>query len=97
MKAVFIVYNQALTDVMMNLIDRMGIRGYTQWDTVLGRGTEKGEPHHGSHTWPSKNTSILTIVEERKVEPLLAKLRALDQQTQEQGTRAFVWNIEDGM
>lgn len=97
MKAVFIVYNQALSDVMMGIIDRQNIRGYTQWDTVLGRGSEKGEPHMGSHTWPSKNTAIMMIVEDRKVAPLLEKLRELDEQTTEQGTRAFVWEITDGM
>ncbi len=97
MKAVMIVYNQALSDVVMDILDKQSLRGFTQWTEVTGRGTKRGEPHYGNHTWPSKNSSILVVVRDEQVEPLLTILRKLDSQTEEQGTRAFVWNIEDGM
>ncbi len=97
MKAVLIVYNQALTDVMMDILDKQSLRGFTQWDITKGRGSENGEPHYGNHTWPSKNIATLVITEEKRVEPLLTKLRELNSQTEEQGTRAFVWSIEGGM
>jgi len=95
MKAVFISYNQALTEAMDAILSRLHIRGYTKWDLTVGRGSVKGEPHMGTHTWPSMNSSILTIVPDEKVQPLLETLRKLDSKTEEQGTRAFVWNIED--
>lgn len=97
MKAVMIMYNQALSEVVMNILDRQGLRGFTQWENVLGRGTKTGEPHYGNHTWPSKNSALLVMAEDAQVAPLLDKLRKLNSQTEEQGTRAFVWNIEDGM
>ncbi len=97
MKAVMIVYNQALSDVVMEILDKLSLRGFTQWENVIGRGSEKGEPHYGNHTWPAKNSAILSVVEDDRVAPLLERLRNLNSQTVEQGTRAFVWNVEDGM
>ena len=97
MKAVFISYNQALTEAVDAVLSRQHIRGYTKWDLTVGRGSVNGEPHMGTHTWPSMNSSILTIVPDEKVAPLLETLRKLDSKTEQQGTRAFVWNIEDQM
>lgn len=97
MKAIFISYNQALTDRINAMLDELGIRGFTRWALTEGRGSFKGEPHYGTHAWPSMNTSILAIVEEEKVEPVLEALRQIDSTTEQQGSRAFVWNIEQCM
>ncbi|HPR31374.1 MAG TPA: hypothetical protein PLK12_04725, partial [Prolixibacteraceae bacterium] len=85
MKAVFISYNQALTERVDYMLDRLEIRGYTQWTDIFGRGSEKGEPHMGTHTWPEINNAVLCIVAEEKVEPLLEKIRKLDQVNEEVG------------
>lgn len=95
MKAVFISYNQALNDRVMTIIDRKGSRGFSKWELTHGRGSVDGEPHYGTHAWPSMNSSVMTIIEDYKVEPLLDALRELDSQTKMQGLRAFVWNIEN--
>lgn len=95
MKAVFISYNQALTDRIMNILNKHSIRGFTKWGLTEGRGSVNGEPHYGTHTWPAMNSSIMAVMEDRKVQPLLTSLRELDAQTEMQGLRAFVWNIED--
>ena len=94
MKAVFIAYNQALTEAVNSILDRLHIRGYTKWGDAQGRGTFSGEPHFGNHTWPAMNSAILTIIEVEAVEPLLASLKILDAKAEQQGLRAFVWNIE---
>lgn len=93
MKSIFISYNMALTEPIMRIIDVHGSRGFTQIDNTFGRGSKKGEPHYGSHTWPSINSTIITMVEDNKVEPMLTALRELDSRTEEQGLRAFVWDI----
>lgn len=97
MKAVFISYNQALTEVVSFILDRQMIRGYTKWETVHGKGSFNGDPHFGSHTWPSLNSAMITIIEDEKVEPLMEALRKLDKKAEEQGIRAFVWNIEGAL
>ena len=97
MKAVFIVYGQSLTEPIELLLNKLNIRGFTRWDEVQGRGSETGEPHYGTHAWPSKNGSVLTIVDEQKVDDLLSSLRSINEQAEQQGLNAFVWNIEKTM
>ncbi|MDR0754047.1 MAG: hypothetical protein LBF04_01515 [Prevotellaceae bacterium] len=94
MKAIFISYNQALTERILNVLDNNNVRGFTKWALTEGRGTVDGEPHYGSHAWPSMNSSILTIVEDEKTEKIMNDLRTLDKAAKMQGLRAFVWNIE---
>jgi len=95
MKAVFISHNQALSEEVEDILDNLDIRGYTQWVDVNGRGSDKGEPHQGTHTWPSLNNVLLTIIPEEKVKDLLKNLSELNQKVEDQGLRAFVWNVED--
>ncbi|WP_418916993.1 PG0541 family transporter-associated protein, partial [Alistipes communis] len=52
MKAVFVSYNQALTDPMQEILDDLGVRGFTKWELTMGRGSFDGEPHYGTHAWP---------------------------------------------
>ncbi len=94
MKALFISYNQALTERVYKILDTQGIRGFTKWELTEGRGTYDGEPHLGTHAWPSMNSSLLAIVEDEKITPTLNALKELDEVTKMQGSRAFVWNIE---
>ena len=94
MKSVFIAYNQAHTEKVEFIFDRLKIKGYTQWDNVSGRGSETGEPRLGTHTWPEQNSAILSIVEDERVAELLDAVKKLDDINKEVGIRAFVWNIE---
>jgi nitrogen regulatory protein PII len=93
MKAIFIAYNQAHTERMDYLLDRLGIRGYTKWETVQGRGSDTGEPRMGTHTWPEMNSSILCIVEDDQVTRILDNIRKLNAVNEEVGIRAFVWEV----
>ena len=97
MKAIFIVYGQSLAELIEQQLNELKIRGFTRWNEIQGRGGVSGEPHYGTHAWPSKNGSILTIVEEEKVDALLESLRRLNEQSEQQGLNAFVWNIEGAM
>lgn len=94
MKAVFIVYNQALTEKVEYVLDQFEIRGFTKWEDVKGRGSVDGEPRYGTHTWPEMNSSVLAVVEKDKVAPLLEAVKKLDAINEEVGIRAFIWNVE---
>lgn len=96
MKAVFLSYNQALTDRVHAILDEQGIRGFTKWALTQGRGSVDGEPHYGTHAWPSMNASILAIIDDEQLEPLMTALRELDASTPMQGSRAFYWTVEGG-
>ena len=94
MKSVLIVYNQANNERVEYMLDMLGIRGFTFWENVQGRGNEKGEPHRGTHTWPEMNSAVMTVVPDEKVDELLLTVRKLDARNKAVGVRAFVWNIE---
>lgn len=94
MKSVFITYNQAFTERVEYMLDRLKIKGYTQWVDVKGRGSVTGDPHMGTHTWPEINNALITIIEDEKVDELLEKVEKLNSVNEEVGIRAFVWNIE---
>ena len=80
-KAVFITYNQALTERVAFLLDQLQIKGFTQWPLVNGAGT--------------MNSATITIVEEEMVPLILKYVKALDEVNKENGIRAFVWDITD--
>ena len=96
MKAIFIAYNQAYGEEIVELLDDHGQRGFTQWIDIQGRGGEQGEPHYGSHAWPTENYAILTFVPDDKAPLLMDALKKKDEKHPDLGLRAFEWTI-DGM
>ncbi len=97
MKTVMITFDQAHYEPVIAILDRLGCRGFTYWEQVRGRGSKTGEPHFGSHAWPSMCSAILTMVEDEKVSPLLDALRKEDLRAERLGLRAFVWSVEQSI
>ena len=97
MKAIFIAFNQAYNEEIVELLEDNGQRGFTRWNDILGRGSNDGEAHFGNHAWPTMNHAILTIVESDKVEPILKDLKKMDEEYHDLGLRAFVWNVEEAL
>lgn len=94
MKAIFIAYDQAHHEAVVELLTKSNCRGFTSFGTVQGRGSATGDPHYGTHAWPTLASAMLTMVEDSRVDPLLARLRALDEEKPLLGLRAFVWTVE---
>ena len=93
MKAIMIIYNQAHTEKVEYMLDKLLIKGYSLWENVQGRGTSSGVPHLGTHAWPEINKSVLTIVNDDIVDTVLEKVKKIDAINEEVGIRAFVWDI----
>ncbi len=93
MKAIFIAYDQAHHEAIIDILDRSSCRGFTAFGEVQGRGSKTGEPHYGSHAWPALAQSIITFVDDDREEVLLSRLHALDEEKPKLGLRAFVWQI----
>lgn len=94
MKAIFITYDQAHHEAVIRILDHYSCRGFTSFGTVQGRGSDKGEPHFGTHAWPALASAMISIVEDEKVDNILGDLHRLDLDRPLLGLRAFVWNIE---
>ena len=95
MKAIFIAYDQAHHEGIIDALTRLNARGFTGFGTVQGRGSHDGEPHYGTHAWPSLAQAMITVVEDHQVEPILARLRAINEAKPRLGLRAFVWSVTD--
>jgi nitrogen regulatory protein PII len=93
MKAIMIIYNQAHSEKIEYMFDKLGIKGYSLWENVQGRGTSTGVPHLGTHAWPEINKSVLTIVDDDLVDTVLDKVKRIDKINEEVGIRAFMWDI----
>ncbi|MFC2096719.1 PG0541 family transporter-associated protein [Bacteroidota bacterium] len=93
MKSIFIIYNQAHTEKIDFMLDKLHINGFSQWTDMKGRGTDTGNPHMGTHTWPEINSATMIIVEDEKVDFVLESIKSLDEINKDVGIRAFVWDI----
>ncbi len=94
MKSILITFDQAHYERIVTLLEKSNCRGFTSWQDVRGRGSHTGEPHYGTHAWPSLASAIITMVDDHRVEPLLKALKAMDMESPKLGLRAFVWDIE---
>ena len=95
MKAVFLACNQSMFDAVMDVMKDMGIRGFTGWEELMGCGSNDGEPHLGSHAWPTMNSALISVMEDDKAAAFMARLKELDTENDQQGLRAFAWNVTD--
>jgi len=94
MKALLIVHNQSISEEVEELLAKLEIRGFTRWLNVQGQGMTEGDPHLGTHIWPSLNVAILAVVDDGIISPALEGVKEINALANEEGIRAFVWNIE---
>ncbi|MGM9775045.1 MAG: PG0541 family transporter-associated protein [Candidatus Egerieousia sp.] len=95
MKAVFIAYNEAMEDHVLEALHKSFIKGYTAWEHIKGVGSNDGEPHLGSHAWPTMNSGIITFVEDDLVKGLKERLKKADEENSRLGLRFFSWSVDD--
>ena len=77
MKSVFISYNQAFHEEIIDILNKTGLRGYTSWEQVQGKGSHTGDPHLGDHAWPTLNSAMLCIVEDNVLNDFLRRLKEI--------------------
>ena len=94
MKAVIIAYNEALSEELMEILEKNGVEGYTLWTKALGKGIASG-PHLMTTVWPVANNVILCVVEEAVASRLLEEVRSLRREFSFEGVKAFQFSIED--
>lgn len=89
-----IIFNQALSEEIIELLDELEIRGFTKMNDLQGRGTNTGEPRMGTHTWPALNNALYTFVEKEEAEKLIFALDKLNSNAEDQGLKVFSWDVE---
>lgn len=94
MKAILITFDQAHYDNIVDALQRLNCRGFTAWPQVSGRGSRDGEPHYGTHAWPSLASAIITMVEDDRADAVMQRLSELNEERPRLGLRAFLWTID---
>lgn len=94
MKAIFIAFNEAWKDTIIELLGKCNLKGYTCWEQISGRGSVSGEPHLGSHAWPTMNTAMMVIANEKAADDLKKGLKEIDDSAPELGLRFFTWSVD---
>ena len=93
MKAVFVSCAQSMFEEVHKIMNDMEISGFTGWEELMGAGSKDGEPHLGTHAWPSMNSALISVMEDEKASTFMARLQKLDEENKEQGLRAFAWDV----
>ncbi|MBS3763696.1 MAG: hypothetical protein KGZ25_10385 [Planctomycetes bacterium] len=93
MKLLLIAYNEALDDEVMGVLSDAGVKTYTKWTKVLGKGEGSGS-HLGTHVWPKQNNVLAIVVEDDVVNGLIEGVRHLREEFRHEGVKAFVLPVE---
>lgn len=97
MKAIFIAFDQAHYENIIEVLEKHNCRGFSSWELVKSRGSKTGDPHYGSHAWPAMSTSIMVMVEDEREAVVMEDLKKLDEETPRLGLRAWSWKIDNSI
>jgi nitrogen regulatory protein PII len=94
MKMLMVVYNEALDNEVMEILESCIMKNYTKVSRVFGRGTSSGT-HLGNDIWPGLNNIIYVACEGLQVKEMLSGVRNLKSKVGHEGIKAFVFPIEE--
>jgi nitrogen regulatory protein PII len=94
MKLILIAYNVAIDEEVIQVLEKCGLKYYTKWQRVLGKGGLSG-PHLGTSVWPGENNLLAVVCEDNQVKALLSCVKELRQRLAKEGIKAFVLPIEE--
>ena len=94
MKMIFIMYNIAINDEVMEIMKKAGIENYTRWERVTGVGKIRGL-HMGTHVWPAVNSVLAVAVEDDKKDKLIEQIKEARKKLGKEGIKAFVLPLEE--
>ncbi len=96
MKMVMVVYNEAIDEEVLSSLESSGMEFFTKWPRVLGKG-RLSEPHLDTNVWPGVNNVCMTVVDEKKLLLVLAKVKELRARLGKEGIKAFVLPVEESI
>lgn len=94
MKMVMIVYNEALDNEVMEILESAQQKNYTKVVGVFGRGTTSGT-HLGTDIWPGLNNILYVACEEEAGKRIIAAVRQLRKSIGVEGAKAFLLPLEE--
>ena len=94
MKMVMIVYNEALDNEVMEILERSTAKNYTKITKAFGRGDKSGS-HLGTDIWPGLNNIMYVACQNPQAKELLSGVEELKKKSGHEGVKAFVLPLEE--
>lgn len=92
MYLMFVVYSNAVDEEMVDII-KSNAEGYTKFIGVQGEG--HGEPHLGSHVWPSINNCIMVAIDKKKRRDIQSLTKKLKMKFPGIGIKIFMTELKE--
>jgi nitrogen regulatory protein PII len=89
MKLLFITYDADFDEDVMEMLNSLGVTGFTKWDSVLGKG-QKGEPRLDDPVWPGFNCAVAAVISDDDQVRILENLKKYCLQRDGKGFKVFV-------
>ena len=94
MKMAMIVYNEAVDNEVMEILESCAMKNYTKITEVFGCGTSSGT-HLGTDIWPGRNNLLYVACEEAIGKQIIAAVRQLRKSLGAEGIKAFIIPLEE--
>jgi len=94
MKMVMVVYNEAIDNEVMEMLEGMPVKNYTKVLGAYGRGASSGI-HLGDDIWPGRNNILYVACDEAQAQKMLIEVKGLRKQFGHEGIKAFILPVED--
>ena len=94
MKMVMLVYNEAIDDETMEILNNCALGNYTKIKGAFGKGATSGT-HLGDDIWPGRNNILYIACQEQEAKQIFSCVKELRKRLGREGIKAFSWNIEE--
>jgi hypothetical protein len=94
MKMAMISYNEAIDEEVMEVLERCAMKNYTKITGIFGKGTASGT-HLGNDIWPGRNNLLYAACDDNQAKQLLACVRELRKNLNQEGIKAFILPLEE--
>lgn len=94
MKMAMIVYNEALDNEVMEILESCSMKNYTKITGVFGCGASSGT-HLGTDVWPGRNSILYVACDEEASKKIIAAVTQMRKSLGPEGIKAFLMPIEE--
>ena len=94
MKMAMLVYNEALDNEVMEILENCMMKNYTKLTGVFGCGTSSGT-HLGTDIWPGRNNILYVACEEATGKKIITAVKQLRKSLSAEGIKAFLMPLEE--
>ncbi len=88
MIGLFVIYDVAFDEDIMEILKKINIRGFTKWEKVIGSG-ENSNPKMDNAVWPGFNCCIFLVIDQRKRTALLNSFKQIFGDKNIEGIKIF--------